>query len=113
MAITGCSYFSFETNLSPEKAEDYFSRANLRVYKNSELRDLNYESLGTVEGVSCQLSRDEPEATERDARLDAREKAHMRKANGIVYTSCVALENTPVCLTSVSCYARAVYVKED
>ena len=45
--------------------------------------------------------------------VDAREKAHMRKANGIVYTSCVALENTPVCLTSVSCYARAVYVKED
>ena len=43
----------------------------------------------------------------------AEETADHKIWNGIVYTSCVALENTPVCLTSVSCYARAVYVKED
>ncbi len=112
-AVSGCSYFSFDTNLNPDNIEDYFAKANIKVYKNSELRDLNYESLGTVEGISCQTSSDEPEANERDARIDAREKAHMRRANGIVYTSCVALEDTPVCLTSVSCYARALYVKED
>ncbi len=113
ITVSGCSFFSFESNLDPDKISEYFDKAGIKVYKNSELRDLNYEDLGMIEGSSCQEDSSSPVASEQDARIDARDKAYARKANGIIYTSCVALENTPSCVTSVSCYARALYVKED
>lgn len=109
----GCSNFSFETNLFPNDMEDYFETANISVYKNSELVDLDYYDLGTVEGISCQAKSDDPRSSIQEARTLVREEAHKKGANGIVYSTCVELENTPGCVTSVSCYARAVYVKDN
>jgi RcsF protein len=109
---SSCSYFSFSTNLDPDNFREYYKNAQLQTYDKSILPDLNYIELGTVEGVSCQAFEEDPIASIYDAKQNAKELAAKKEANGIVYTSCIELENTPGCLTSVSCYARAIYVKE-
>ena len=82
-----------------------FELSKVKIYTNSELRDLNYEDIGTVEGISCKMKENEPEPTEKEAKADARSLALKKKG--------ITLDDTPACLRSVSCYARVVYVKED
>lgn len=111
--VSGCSSFSFESNLDPDNIVSYFELSKVKIYTNSELRDLNYEDIGTVEGISCKMQENEPEPTEKEAKADARSLALKKKGNGLVYSTCITLDDTPACLRSVSCYARVVYVKED
>ena len=109
--ICGCSLFSFDSNLNPDNFSEFYKNVKLETYKNNELAKLDYVDLGTVEGLSCQIKEDDPVANESDARDDARKKAVNQDANGIIFSSCIALSNTPACTTSVSCYARIIYVK--
>ena len=113
VVLLGCSSFSFESNLDPDNVISYFELSKVKIYTNSELQDLNYEDIGTVEGISCQMRENEPEPTEKEAKADARSLALQKKGNGLVYSTCIALEDTPACVRSVSCYARVIYVKED
>ncbi|MGN1394285.1 MAG: Rcs stress response system protein RcsF [Succinivibrionaceae bacterium] len=113
IGIVGCSSFSFETNLNQQKFSEYFNVANIQVYNNAELHELNYIDIGTVEGISCQVKPDDPRASYPEARQEARKKAAEMEANGIVYSTCIELENTLGCESSVSCYARAIYVKDN
>ena len=111
--LSSCSYFSFSTNLDPENFTQYQKEVNLKTYSKNELIDLDYLDLGTVEGVSCQAEENDQRANINEAKNIIREKALKKEANGIVYSKCFDLENTPGCITSVSCYARIIYVKED
>ncbi len=110
---TGCSYFSFESNLDPSNMKEYFDVANVKSYTDAELMDLNYLELGIVEGVDCRINEAEGTPTISIAKEDARKAAVLKEANGIVYSKCVEFENTPACRKSISCYGRLVYVKED
>lgn len=113
VGLTGCGTFSFDSNLNPRNFAMYEKETSLKTYKNSELYDLNYVDLGTVEGISCQIREDDIEASEYDAKMHAKELARKKNANGIIFSTCVELVNTPACLTSVSCYARIVSVDEN
>ena len=113
LLCTSCSYFNFSSNLDPKNFEEYAQKVNVRVYDKKVLNSLNYVDLGTVEGISCQALENDPKATITEARRIAREEVIKLKGNGIMYSTCIELANTPGCLTSVSCYARALYVKND
>ena len=111
--VSGCSSFSFESNLDPDNIISYFEISKVKIYDKNELQELNYEDMGTVEGLSCQIRETDPEPTEKEARSDARVQALKRGGNGLVYSTCITLEDTPACVRSVSCYARVVLVKEN
>ncbi len=113
LTACACSYFSFESNVDPGNFVSYFEISRVKIYETKEIAELNYEDIGTVEGVSCQFGEDDPYPTQGEARADARTAALKKGANGIVYTTCIELENTPACVRSVSCYARALIVREE
>ena len=111
--LVGCASFSFESNLDPSGSAQYFKVAEVKSYTDEELMNLNYEELGTVEGLDCRIDANAGTPRTADAKEDARKQAAAKGANGIVYSKCVHFENTPACAQSVSCYGRMVYVQED
>jgi|SRR5574344_21888 RcsF protein len=111
--LSGCSYFSFESNLDPKNIKDYFAQSSVEVYSDKDLVDLDYAEVGSIEGLSCQATSLEAPASEAIARTDAKKQAAEKGANGIVFSKCIKLENTPSCVSSVSCYARMVYIKDE
>ena len=111
--LSGCSMFAFESNVDPDNFISYFELSKVKRYSNKELSVLNYEDVGTVDGISSQFTEKDPEPTEKDAKAEARREAVKKGGNGMVYSTCITLEDTPVCTRSISCYARVVIVKED
>ena len=50
LIASGCADFAFNSNLDKENFDEYFKPGSVRIYEQSELADLNYLYLGTVEG---------------------------------------------------------------
>lgn len=111
--VNSCANYTFDSNISVDNVKNMFKSQRVKKYTNSELYNYVYVDLGTVEGLSCQLTEDDLEASEYAAKQDAIQLVAKKGGNGIVYSSCITLENSPSCVTSVSCYARAVIVKKD
>ena len=72
--LTGCSMFSFHTNIDKENFTEYFKPGTVALVEKAQLEDLNYEVLGTVEAESCQADADQPVPNLGDARTQARRK---------------------------------------
>lgn len=111
--LLSCSYFSFESNVDPSNFTDYFAQSTVTVYSDKELMDMDYAEVGFIEGLSCQEQSNDRPASEGEARTLAKKQAAEKGANGIVFSKCVTLSNTASCVSSVSCYGRMVYVKDE
>ncbi|MFB0955320.1 MAG: exopolysaccharide biosynthesis protein, partial [Aeromonadaceae bacterium] len=70
--LTGCSGYSFHTNLDKENFTEYFKPGSVALVDKAQLAELDYQILGTVEGVSCQEDNSQPVPVIGDARTEAR-----------------------------------------
>ncbi len=110
--LSGCSNYSFNSNLDKENFDEYFKPSQVKVYEKTDLTDKQYLFVATVEGESCQRDDRDPVATPADARTQARLAAADTGANGIIFNACITLTEDSICQASVVCYAKAIKVAE-
>ena len=110
VAISACGNLQLSSNLDKKNFDEYFKPSQVKVYKKSDLLNLEYEVLGAVDGSSCQREENEPPADIREARTNARIHAADLNANGIVFQSCISFAQDKACISNIICYARALHV---
>lgn len=108
--LSGCSNYPFSSNLDKENFETYFKPSQVTVYEKSDLADLNYQSIGAVDGSSCQTDEHQLPADIKEARTNARINAANMNANGIVFQSCLTFEADKSCVSNIICYGQALDV---
>ncbi len=113
LILSGCSNYTFHTNLDPSNFAEYYKPSGAKVVTDSDLEGLAYKVKGEVAGLSCQAKEHESVATAAAARTSARVKAVDLGANAVRFKKCIRLENTPACLVSYTCYADALIIQED
>ncbi|RJG47626.1 Rcs stress response system protein RcsF [Motilimonas pumila] len=109
--LTGCSNFSFDSNLDKENFDEYFKPSQVQVYEKEQLEDKQYIHLTTIEGSVCQESERDPVPTLADARTQARIAAAEVGANGIIFKSCIETSDD-YCMAASICYGQAIKVAE-
>ena len=109
--VSGCSNYQFHSNVDKENFDDYFKPSHVVVYEKKQLLDLEYTVLGAVEGSSCQEAEIDVPASEREARTKARFNAADMNANGVIFHSCLNIEQDETCISNVICYGRALDVE--
>jgi len=112
LLLAGCSHYSVHTNLDKKNFTEYFKPGTVTVLDKSQLADLNYLTLGTIEGESCQSDADQPAPNLGDARTDARRKVADMGGNAVVFGKCVTFTDTPGCLATLVCYGQALKVAD-
>jgi len=110
---TACSNVHFSSNVDKENFETYFAPSSVVVYDKDDLDDLDFEVIGSVEGSSCQINKNDVPADIREARTKARIHAADLNANGVVFQSCISFKEDQACITNVICYGRALNVIKD
>ena len=113
IALSGCSSYQFSSNLDKENFDEYFKPSQVTVYSKSDLKDLDYQLIGAVEGSSCQEEKNQLPADIKQARTNARINASNMHANGIVFQSCLNFDADATCLSNIICYGRAIDVSID
>ena len=112
LTLSGCANMGFDSNVSPAGIKDYYKGNNVKLYGRDELKGVNYVSLGTVEGESCQVEANDPPPKDADARADIRRRAADMGANGILLDRCVRFTDMPGCIEQVLCSGQALVVNE-
>ncbi|NQY65972.1 MAG: rcsF protein [Alteromonadaceae bacterium] len=120
MLTAGCSgNYTVSTNLDKENFRNYFAASQVTVYKNDEVLPSPNKLIGLVEGQDCQLKVHHASPSELIAKQAARRKAFNKKANGVVFTGCILIENEQLqdvtgkqCLTTLVCYGKAYRISE-
>lgn len=113
IAVVGCSWFTFSTNIDPQNFTEYYKASLVKQYSKEDLQSIeDYEDLGTVDGISCQVSEEEPTPSEKLAQRDLLEKSYDLGANAIIMGKCIELEATLHCIREYTCYGQALKVKE-
>lgn len=110
--LTGCSGYSFHTNLDKENFTEYFKPGSVTLIDKAQMAKLDYQVLGTVEGTSCQEEANQPVPVIGDARTEARRRTADLGGNALVLSQCLELQQTPGCLASITCYGQAMLVRE-
>ena len=110
--LTGCSGYSFPTNLDKENFTEYFKPGSVALVDKAQLAELDYQILGTVEGVSCQEDNSQPVPVIGDARTEARTRTADLGGNALLISKCIELQQTPGCQASITCYGQALKVAE-
>ena len=113
LMLTGCSNYQFSSNLDKEDFDEYFKPSQVTVYSKFDLKNLEYQFLGAVEGSSCQREDKQIPANMKEARTKARINAANMNANGIVFQSCLNFEADESCHSNIICYARAISVERN
>lgn len=108
----GCSNYSFHSNLDKKNFTEYFKPSSVRLVEKSDLDDLNYLILGTVEGNSCQEDANQAPPSMGEARTSARERAADMSGNALLISKCIELGKTPGCVASVTCYGQAIKISD-
>ena len=110
LMLSSCSgNYTFESNLKADGASEYFSARQVKIYNNEKEFEGVYQFVSSVEGDDCQL---EPHLAAPDpiiARTKARQLAYTKKANAVIFTGCVEVENQ-FCTAKIVCYAKAYSV---
>mgnify|MGYP000492364745 CR=1 FL=1 len=124
--LAGCSTGYLSTNFDRDNINHYFSAANVNIYKSEADIKSRYQFIDLVEGQDCQIKPHHAKPDEINARTQARQQAFDKKANGIIFSNCVLLDQVQLkqlnnsndakqCHSIVICYAKAyaVDVKPD
>ena len=120
--LASCSAHNVSTNLDKENFSDYFSAANVEIYKSEQEFNARYQFIGTVEGQDCQIKSHHAVPDEINARTQARQQAFNKQANGIVFSNCALLPQEQLaqlnnsndaqqCHAIVICYAKAYAIE--
>lgn len=113
LILAGCSNYQFSSNVDKENFDEYFKPSQVTIYSKDELKLLDYQLLGAVEGSSCQQESNDLPADIKQARTNARINAADMNANGIVFQSCINFEQDDTCISNIICYGRAIDVSID
>lgn len=112
LLAAGCANYAFNTNLDKKNFDDYFKPGRVEIYQQTQLAELDYLYLGTVEGQSCQENAQQPLPKVAEARTEARNRVADMGGNGVSFDRCSELENTPACLRQIVCYGQALKVAQ-
>ncbi|QDP00919.1 rcsF protein [Thalassotalea sp. PS06] len=105
--LAGCSTnMQVETNLDEDNFTEYFAAGSVEVFNSTNELPGPAKFIGLVEGESCQMRASDAPASEADARTEARKKAAGLKANAVVFTSCIDIDE-PQCNQLLVCYGKA------
>ena len=111
--IVSCSgNYTFDSNLKADGAGEYFSARQVKIYNDESEFETVFQFVSSVEGDDCQL---EPHLAAPDpliARTKARQLAYTKKANAVIFTGCVEVENQ-FCTSQIVCYAKAYQVSSN
>lgn len=110
IVLSACSHLEFSSNVDKQNFKDYFKPSQVSVYEKSQLTDLDYQFIGTVDGSSCQVQEKDRPADIKEARTDARIRAAEMQANGVVFQSCLTFKKDSACVSNIICYGRAISV---
>lgn len=111
LALTGCANnWGFNSNVSPEGIKDYYKGDGVTLYSKDQLNEVNYVTLGSVEGEACQIKAAEAPPKEADARASIRRRAADMGANGLLLDRCIRFADMPGCLEQVLCSGQALKV---
>lgn len=111
LALAGCAgNWGVNSNVSPEGIKDYYKGDNVTLYNKDQLTDVNYVTLGSVEGEACQIKPADAPPKEADARASIRRRAADMGANGLLLDRCLRFEDMPGCLEQVLCSGQALKV---
>ncbi len=116
LMLAGCaSQYTFNSNLDAKAINEYFKPSEVRVYQDNNQPIGTYNTLGLVEGESCQQKEGDIPANFTDARTQARKKAADLNANGIIIKTCTLLSQEALgssssqrCVTKAICIAQAI-----
>lgn len=110
LLLSSCSgTYTFDSNLKADGAKEYFSASKVAIYNSEEEFKTAYQFVSAVEGDDCQLA---PHLAAPDpviARTKARQLAYSKKANAVIFTGCVEVENQ-FCTAQIVCYAKAYQI---
>jgi len=117
-----CSNRYISTNLDEENFDQYFSASKVIIYNNESEIDGRYQFVGSVEGQDCQIKPHHAVPNKVIARTQARQQAFEQKANGVVFSNCVGLDQKQLaqlnnsndaqqCHAIVICYAKAYAIE--
>jgi len=105
--LAGCSgNYTFNSNVKPDNAKEYFSASKVKVFNDETEFMSSFDYVGLVEGFDCQEKSHLAPPDAANARTQARQAAFLQKANGVIFTSCIAIE-TKHCVAQTVCYGKA------
>lgn len=105
--LTGCSSnYTFNSNVKPDNAKQYFSASKVKVFNDESEFMSSFDYVGLVEGFDCQEKPHLAPPDAANARTQARQAAFLQQANGVIFTSCIAIE-TKHCVAQTVCYGKA------
>lgn len=111
LALSGCANnWGFNSNVSPEGIKDYYKGDGVTLYNKEQVSELNYVTLGSVEGEACQIKATDATPKEADARISIRRRAADMGANGLLLDSCIRFNDMPGCIEQVLCSGQALKV---
>ena len=111
LALSGCANnWGFNSNVSPEGIKDYYKGDGVTLYNKEQVSELNYVTLGSVEGEACQINATEATPKEADARASIRRRAADMGANGLLLDTCIRFNDMPGCIEQVLCSGQALKV---
>ena len=96
--------------MSPEGIKDYYKGDGVTLYNKEQVSELNYVTLGSVEGEACQIKATDATPKEADARISIRRRAADMGANGLLLDSCIRFNDMPGCIEQVLCSGQALKV---
>ena len=116
--LTSCSNSYISTNLDKENFQAYFSASNVIIYDHEKEINGRYQYIGSVEGNACQIKPHHKKPDKINARTQARQQAFDQKANAIIFTGCITLNQEQLtqlnnsndarqCHAVIICYAKA------
>ncbi len=106
---SGCSNYTFNSNIDAKAYKDYFKASDVTVYDAQKHPAIPYTSLKMVDGESCQIKQDDKPASIADARTQARRAAADLGADGIIIRHCAMINTVDTtCITQAICTAQAI-----
>ncbi|WP_299787773.1 Rcs stress response system protein RcsF [uncultured Shewanella sp.] len=97
--------YQFNTNLDGEAINEYFKASDVTVYEGNTEPVVPYETIGLVEGETCQEGANDAPASISEARTLARRAAADKGANAILIKKCMVFEEQ-----GQGCFSRAVCI---
>lgn len=112
LILSNCSgNYTFDSNVKLDNAEEYFSASHVKIYNNVNEFPGASELIGLVEGDDCQEKPHHAAPDAINARTKARQMAYSKKANGVIFTSCINID-TQQCIAQMVCYGKAYKIVE-
>ncbi|MCL1079639.1 hypothetical protein D5R81_02205 [Parashewanella spongiae] len=109
VACSGCSNYTFNSNIDAQAYKDYFKASDVAVYEAQNHPKKPFKNLKMVNGDSCQISQNDKPASIAEARTKARRTAADLGADGIIIKHCSFINIVDSsCITQAICTAQAI-----